>query len=97
MQRDRLIFDEQTLCEIRDRTVQATDGLDEQLKSLDACVQKLPPRQQDLVRRRYCQGEKLTEIAAATGQTANALAAILFRGQSILRCMKAHLAKKTDA
>jgi RNA polymerase sigma-70 factor (ECF subfamily) len=96
-QRDRLVFDDEMLVEIRDRTIQATDQLDEQLKSLDDCVSKLPPRQQELIRRRYAHGQKLKDIAVMMRQSANNLAATLFRArQSVLRCMKAHLAAKAD-
>ena len=98
MQRDRLVFDDQMLIEIRDRTIQATDGLEDQLKSLDACVRKLPPRQRELIRRRYCDGQKLKEIATATGQSSNTLAAVLFRArQAVLRCMRSRVVKEAEA
>jgi RNA polymerase sigma-70 factor, ECF subfamily len=97
VQRDRLVFDEQMLAEIHDRTMTATDRLEDQLKSLDACMKKLPPRQHELVRRRYADGQKLKEIAAATRQSANALAAMLFRARrAILRCMKGRLAGEAE-
>ena len=97
MQRDRLVFDEQMLVNIRDHTTRVTERLDDQIKSLDACVGKLSPRQQELIRRRYRDGQKLKEIAVATRQPANALAAMLFRSrQAIMRCMKAKLAVERD-
>jgi RNA polymerase sigma-70 factor (ECF subfamily) len=93
-QRDRLVFDDQMLIEIRNRTISATDGLEEQIKSLDDCVRKLPVRHQELIRRRYCDGQKVTEIAASTGQSPNALAAILFRArQAVLRCIRRQVAE----
>ncbi len=97
-QRDRLVFDDQMLEDVRERTIVATETLENQLKSLDACLEKLPSQQRELIRRRYFEGIKLKQIAEDNSQSANSLAAMLFRArQALLRCMKTQVAAEPES
>jgi RNA polymerase sigma-70 factor (ECF subfamily) len=63
------------------------------LSAMMRCLESLPARQRELVRRRYTMGESVQSLAASSGQAANALANALFRiRRALWNCVQRNLA-----
>ena len=67
-------------------------------EALASCLQKLSPRDRNLLDQRYARNEAtVQQIAAETGQTANALYKSLGRIRTtLLACIERHLAMETS-
>ena len=75
--RDRHIFSEDFLAtladELGERLAGETPSLADRQRALDACVEQLPPRQQELVRRFYGDNEQAAAIAASWNRSVHAV------------------------
>jgi RNA polymerase sigma-70 factor (ECF subfamily) len=68
-------------------------GEDVRLAAMKHCLESLPAKQQELVRRRYSMGESVQSLAASSGQAANALANALYRiRRALWSCIEQRLA-----
>jgi RNA polymerase sigma-70 factor, ECF subfamily len=67
----------------------AQEGDPDTTAHLRRCLQRLPPDRVELLRRRYLEGTAVQDLAAATGRTANAMAALLMRLRgALMRCCR---------
>lgn len=78
--RDRHVFSEAILVTLADEMTErlAIDAVErptlaDRQRALDACVEQLPPRQQELVRRFYGDNEQAGKIAASWGRSVHAV------------------------
>jgi RNA polymerase sigma-70 factor (ECF subfamily) len=78
-QRMRRRFDNHVLDSLAQEAQVFADEDSAKLAAMRTCIDQLPVRQQEIVRRRYFDGDEVGTIAKSTGQSANALANSLFR------------------
>ena len=96
--RDRLCFDDQSMARIEEQVVRQIEQHDERLAALATCLEKLAPRQRELLDRRYKAIESIDEIAAATRRTANAVTVAIHRiRQALGKCIQSALAEASSA
>lgn len=95
--RELLVFDDGLLDGMAE-AASAVDAMAEsRLKALHRCLQLLPERQREVIRRRYLDGEAVQGIAARTGMEANAVSQLLFRARkNLLECIRRHVADGSD-
>jgi len=87
--RDRLVFDEDTVAAIASVSEDSTAEYETRLRRLEACLRELPPRQREVVERRYLESEPVQEIAADLGFKANAASQLLFRARAnLFKCLQ---------
>ncbi len=77
--RDKLLFDQKLVEKITHRAQQRSELYEARLRRLDRCIEKLPARSRDVIRRRYCSGDSLQQIADDLEHTQNAIGQLLFR------------------
>jgi RNA polymerase sigma-70 factor (ECF subfamily) len=69
--------------------------LDDRLRALDGCIEKLPARHHELIRRRYAEGSPVNAIAVETGQTPTAVSVLLHRVRiALANCIEKALGPK---
>lgn len=87
--RSRLVFDD-ALVERLAETASRNDELHgRRMEALRDCLGKLPERQREAIRRRYLKGFTVAEMAAASGESPNAVSQLLFRArQNLLACLE---------
>lgn len=87
--RDLLVFPGDVLEDMAGAADQAERTADSRLGALKYCLQKLPARQLEVIRRRYLQNESVQTMAPAVGLNANAVSQLLHRArQNLLDCMR---------
>ena len=87
-QRDRLVFNEETVAQLAQKDTDSAELVARQAR-LRECLKKLTPRHAELVERRYARGENLPQIAESLGETANAVAQALHRARlALVRCVR---------
>jgi RNA polymerase sigma-70 factor (ECF subfamily) len=65
---------------------------DDRLAAMRQCLESLPARQREMLRRRYGQGESVRALAASQGRAASALATALFRiRRALWNCIQQRL------
>ena len=63
--------------------------MEQQQAALQTCLQKLPGRQRDIVRRRYREGASIKAVAEQLGIAASAIKQTLFRARcSLIDCVR---------
>jgi RNA polymerase sigma-70 factor (ECF subfamily) len=93
--RDRHVFDERAFDVVADELARRAGRLPARQSALIDCLQHLPDDQRQLVRRRYEEGDALERIAAALGQTANAVGVALYRvRQALAECVERRVARE---
>ena len=93
--RDRHVFNEELVGKFADEAAEAEPRHEAQREALEACLQKLPERQRELVLAAYAKGTRMDELAAQRGQTAMSLYKILHRiRQALLECVQRTIARK---
>jgi RNA polymerase sigma-70 factor (ECF subfamily) len=86
--RDKLLFDQNLVENISCRAQQRSELYEARLKRLDRCIEKLPARSREVIRRRYCAGDSLQKIADDLQQTQNAIGQLLFRvKKKLIECV----------
>lgn len=93
--RDRHVFDETAFDVLAEHLTRRAVRLPARQSALVDCLQHLPDDQRQLVRRRYEEGDALERIAAALGQTANAVGVALYRvRQALAECVERRVARE---
>jgi RNA polymerase sigma-70 factor (ECF subfamily) len=96
--RDRHVFSEALLADLADTAVTMLDEAEARQRALDACVETLPERQRDLIRRFYGADESAATIAAAWNRTVHAVyKALKVMRRGLLECVERRLVLLTDA
>lgn len=89
--RERLVFNEAVLEQLAAAAEQFSSE-DDHATALQACLKKLPPRQRELVQRRYFANESVLQIAESNGRSAAAIKMALHRTrQALLQCIETAL------
>ncbi len=87
--RDRHVFDAALVNRLADAAAAAEPRHDAQRDALEACLQKLPPAQRELVLSAYAEGTRIDELATRRGQTAMSLYKVLHRiRQALIECVR---------
>lgn len=87
-----LIFDDDLVERLSPEFEMETDELDERHAALRECLQKLRPKDRDLLHHRYATGSSLQQFATATNRSTGTLKAILFNLRAVLRrCIERQL------
>ncbi len=93
--RDRHVFDDELVNRLADMAAAPEARHLTDREALEACLQKLPAAQRDLVLTAYTKGIRMDHLAERRGQTAMALYKLLQRiRQSLLRCVERTLARE---
>jgi RNA polymerase sigma-70 factor (ECF subfamily) len=94
MQRDRQRFRDTLLEDLaQESAAYLLKSEDARLTAMKHCLQSLPEKQQELVRRRYSMGESVQALATSSGQAANALANALYRiRRALWNCIEQRMA-----
>lgn len=83
------IADEEFLAVLAEESAERSETLERQQSALQACLQKLPDRQRDIVRRRYTEGASIKGVAEQLGIAASAIKQTLFRARcSLIQCVR---------
>jgi len=91
--REKILFDSELIPELAQEAAAHFDDVESRQRTLQACLEKLSPRQRDIIRRRYSAGATLQKIAADVGHSAEAIKQLLFRTRlSLTECVKRSLA-----
>lgn len=86
--RDKLVFEDELLQALDTGAREADERFHDRRECLSGCLEKLPPVQRDLVRRRYAEGRSVQAIAQERGMTPNAAMQALFRiRQGLMECV----------
>ena len=95
LSRNRYIFDDELVNRLADEASAQEQRHDAQREALDACLQKLPPPQRELILSAYEKGTRMDELAARRGETAMALYKKLQRlRQMLLECVRRAIAQE---
>lgn len=90
--RERLIFNVDVLNLLKETRDQLNPDLDRRLQALRHCLEKVDATGLSLLRRRYCDSEKMDAIAVERGQTSKALYRRLDRiREKIANCVERRL------
>jgi RNA polymerase sigma-70 factor, ECF subfamily len=91
--REKILFNSELVPDLAHEAAQANEQLESRQRALHHCLEKLGPRAQELVKRRYAVGAEIDAIAMQLGQTANAVKQALFRVRlNLMECVKRQLA-----
>lgn len=91
--RDRHVFGDALLADLADEAESAVAEMEARQRALDACVEQLSERQQDLIRLFYGENRPAGEIAAAWDRTVHAVyKALKVMRRSLHDCVTARLA-----
>lgn len=97
-QRSRLVLDDNLLELVAADLEESATSSEQELNTLESCLQKLKPKQRELIAARYGKGETVRSIATRTSRPENALAATLYRVRKVLGdCIEANLNRKEPA
>ncbi|HYG76690.1 MAG TPA: sigma-70 family RNA polymerase sigma factor [Planctomycetota bacterium] len=91
--REKILFDSDMVPELAQEVGERLSDLDSRQRSLQACLEKLSPRQRDIVRRRYSSGATVQSMADELGHSVEAIKQLLFRTRlTLAECVKRSLA-----
>lgn len=87
------VFSESWLAQLADDAIEDIDSVSDLKRSLDACVERLGPRQKDLIRMFYGENQSAETIAASWNRTVHAVyKALKVMRRSLLECVEQSLA-----
>ena len=93
--RDRHVFDDDLVNKLADDAAASEQRHEAQREALEACLQKLPEPQRELVLSAYAKGTRMDELATQRGQTAMSLYKLLQRiRQALLECIRRTIARE---
>jgi RNA polymerase sigma-70 factor (ECF subfamily) len=96
--RSRLLFSDAAMARIEEECARLAGEADARLLALKKCLQKLDPRQADLIHERYDAKTSVKTLAARLGETAHNVASQLHRiRRSLARCVDLTLAAEERA
>lgn len=91
--RDKLRFSPEFVEAIAEEAAEASEHWEERRKALSICIEKLRPRDRELIRRRYAVGENGKSVAEDLGRPINAVYQSLGRIRRVLmECVNRQLA-----
>jgi len=83
--RDKLIFDEDLMDSLAEQMPCSTDDLPlEELVLLEHCMERLVPKQREMITARYMRGEAVKSIAARENSSEGAVSVLLYRIRRLL-------------
>lgn len=88
--RAKVVFDDEVLAKVAHTAVTMREELDERHEALSACLQKLAPRDRELVLTRYEPGGGVAEAAERTGRSMDAAYKALNRLRKLLHDCVTH-------
>ncbi len=92
--KDRLVFDHDLLELIGKRVQERMDDYEEKMSQLQSCLDELPERSRDVVRRRYFDGDSLKKIAFDLDRNQNAIGQLIFRIKNkLIECVSLQVNK----
>lgn len=98
MSRDRLVFNDEILDLLAEESLEETDTLEAHRLALCKCLEKLDPRQKELLHLAYQPGVKFHEVAEKAGKSAQAFYKTIQRLRaSLLECAEKHMRKEAHA
>jgi RNA polymerase sigma-70 factor (ECF subfamily) len=90
--RDQFVLSEKSLDEIAGRIESSLPASGELRQSLKACLEKLDPRQRELLESRYQPGGSIRQIARQTGRKESAVSQSLYKLRKALsNCVRSRL------
>ena len=93
--RDRHIFGEELIIQLAQDSEKIEVDSDREIKALQSCLAKLPPKHSALVREAYDKDLKIKEIAEREGRTPMSVYKVLHRARMVLAdCVKETLDKE---
>jgi RNA polymerase sigma-70 factor (ECF subfamily) len=93
--RDRHLFGEELICLLADEGLAEANRREDERRALDACLQRLPVKQRELIERCYGGGVSINQVAESLGRSATSLYKALNRiRQSLLECIERSLAQE---
>jgi len=94
-QRSRLVLDDELLLTVAAELEESAEEADQRLKILEDCMERLNPRQRELIAARYGRGEPVQDIATRLSRPENAMAALFYRLRKLLAdCAQSVLGKE---
>ena len=97
-QRSRLVLDDSLVEMVAAELDASAAEADSRLKILEICMERLSPRQRELIAARYGRGEAVQDIAARLSRPENAMAALFYRLRKLLAdCVKSVVRKEVLA
>ncbi|MEM0970766.1 MAG: sigma-70 family RNA polymerase sigma factor [Verrucomicrobiota bacterium] len=91
------IADEEFLSRLAEEAEDSSARVEKQQEALQDCLERLPDRQRDLVRRRYAEGASIRSVAEQVGSAASAVKQALFRArENLIKCV-VHRMKEREA
>lgn len=92
--RDKLMFDQDLVEKITHQSELRSEHYETRMTQLSRCIEKLPDRSREVIRRRYSGGQSLQEIADDIEQTQNAVGQLLFRvKRKLIECVSKNQGK----
>ncbi|MCM8539177.1 MAG: sigma-70 family RNA polymerase sigma factor [Lentisphaeraceae bacterium] len=87
--RDKLVFSDNTFNDISaDYEDFHKQEIESKYSLLDDCIDKLPDKQKQAVKRKYIQGQSLRDISTAIDSNENSISQILFRARkNLIECV----------
>ncbi len=86
------VADDDFLAQLAEEAAGCSNRMEEQQAALQTCLQKLPDRQRDIVRRRYTEGASIKSVAEQLGIAASAIKQTLFRARThLIACVRFRL------
>jgi RNA polymerase sigma-70 factor (ECF subfamily) len=94
-QRSRLVLDDELLAMVAEELEASAGDADRRLGLLEKCLEKVPPRQRELLVARYSRGEACQDIAAQHSKGVNSMAALFYRiRKALAKCVQSALGRK---
>ncbi|MDB5297326.1 MAG: sigH 2 [Phycisphaerales bacterium] len=92
MARDKHTFGDDLFDYLAERQCERIDGVEDRQQALRGCLQKLPPKQRELIEARYQPGASVRRMADERQTTEGALSQSLYRIRAtLLDCIKRNL------
>ena len=92
---DKHLFDNDLVDLLASESPAAKEASQIRIAAVRYCIEKLPPKQQELVRERYSSDAQVKELAGSRGQTIEAISKALYRSRKSLKeCIRRRLRKE---
>ncbi len=89
----RVIFSDAVLEQVAETAAERTNGLDDRMRLLEACLEELTQQDRRAILERYQPGASIAQIAESLGKSTSATAVALFRTrEKLLECIRLKLA-----
>ncbi|MBK1879008.1 sigma-70 family RNA polymerase sigma factor [Pelagicoccus mobilis] len=87
--KQELFVDSDYLEDLASEVETSSSDFDQKERALQLCLEKLPNRQRDIVRRRYSEGYSINSVAEQLNVAASAIKQTLFRARSnLINCVQ---------